>query len=130
MFKISGQLGTKTERWKTPFPLLKTDPNLSNSIVKVKAVSTGAVHTTILTETGVWTFGSNDEFQLGRDGPNNTPALVVFPEEFERSKDTVVSVCCGAHHTLVSTEKGFIYSWGWVNIFIFLKKIFIVFIYF
>ena len=116
MFKISGQLGIKTERWKTPFPLLKTDPLLAKSIVKVKAVSTGAVHTAILTETGVvWTFGSNDEFQLGREGPNNTPAVVVFPEEFEKSNDTVATVCCGAHHTLVSTQKGLIYSWGWVK---------------
>ena len=64
MFKTSGQLGNKNDKWKTPFSVLKTNLVFSKTVDKVKSVCTGAVHTVILTSSGVWTMGSNEEGQV------------------------------------------------------------------
>ena len=113
MFKTSGQLGSKTDKWKTPF-VLKPNKAFEKLAKNVLSVSCGATHTVIVTSVGLWTMGANEEGQLGREGPPFEPLPVSF-EELEKMKDKIVAASCGAHHTIAITSKGFVFGFGWVN---------------
>ncbi|XP_014665910.1 PREDICTED: uncharacterized protein LOC106807909 [Priapulus caudatus] len=76
----------------------------------VIAVSCGNAHTVALTNTGVYTWGSDTYGQLGL-GMNETggpPRIVQALAHVQ-----CVSVVCGQYHTLALTSTGRVYSWGW-----------------
>lgn len=75
--------------------------------IKVVAIAACGDHTSALSEDGkVYTWGSNDESALGRDGPENIPGEVVLPEKID-------GICCGNSHSIAySTETSHVYFWG------------------
>ncbi|KAL4216374.1 hypothetical protein ACF0H5_024101 [Mactra antiquata] len=77
---------------------------------RVIDISMGRHHTAIIVEPGhVYTFGRNNEGQLGIEGTKsvNAPVLVKTMEE-----KNVVRVQCGEHYTVASTDQNEIYYWG------------------
>jgi alpha-tubulin suppressor-like RCC1 family protein len=59
-----------------------------------------------LTEEGeVWTWGANDLWELGRDGPVEEPGKVSLPVP-------IVDFCCGYQHVLVLSKNGEVFAWG------------------
>ena len=79
--------------------------------LKVKAVSCGYSHTAIITEDGnLYSFGSNDYGQLGLGDNTNRdrPILVTVPDGLK-----VKVVSCGGNYTMIITEDGNLYSFGY-----------------
>lgn len=61
---------------------------------------------------GIYSWGLNDEGQLGSTQPENQwwhPKLVPI----EKISIKVVQVACGAHHSGAVTDSGWVYTWGW-----------------
>jgi hypothetical protein len=78
---------------------------------RVVACSCGDTHTLCVTSDGLlYSFGRNSNGQLGngRTDDNTTPAVV---EALQGQK--VIAVSCGAEHSVVATETGQVYAWGW-----------------
>lgn len=79
--------------------------------MRITACSCGDTHSVCLAEDGsLWAFGRNANGQLGLEGmeDRSTPCRV------EAMKDHhVVSISCGAEHTVASTQAGEVYAWGW-----------------
>nr|XP_006818715.1 PREDICTED: probable E3 ubiquitin-protein ligase HERC4-like [Saccoglossus kowalevskii] len=70
-------------------------------------IGCGLHHTVFVLEDGtIWTCGSNDEAQLGRDSPIELGQ--VFALELHR----IIGVSCGDFHTLVINDKYSVFSWG------------------
>lgn len=76
----------------------------------VKSVSSGGSHSVALKSDGtVWTWGGNDDGQLGigaMGGSDRTSPVEVTGLE------KVVAVATGMYHTLALTDNGFIWAWG------------------
>nr|XP_047122358.1 uncharacterized protein LOC101237479 isoform X1 [Hydra vulgaris] len=84
--------------------------NLHNQGIQVVSVACGEFHTIALCEEGVYSWGSNEYGQLGV-GDTRTryrPVLITHI-----SSKQIVSVVCGAYHTLAITSDYKVYSWGW-----------------
>lgn len=98
-------------------PLLtqSSPPRLVQTLndVKVKAlsVSCGRKHTLVLTDYGVYSFGSNAYGQLGL-GPfvheSPYPQLITT---FNNKK--IIDVCAGQYHSMALTVNGQVFTWGW-----------------
>lgn len=101
-----GQLGDGTTGTKT-IPTLITIPGET-----IKTVALGKSHSAVVTESGkLYTFGFNNHGQLG-DGTEvdkKTPILITIPGE------TIKDVACGNMHTVVITESGKLYTFGYNN---------------
>ena len=105
----SGQLGIMTNEED---PLLESKiPRkvrffcaLEREIVKIEC---GGMHTLALSKMGaVFSWGCNDSGALGREGNENTPALVLldFP---------MGDICCGDSHSVAyNVKSGAVYMWG------------------
>jgi E3 ubiquitin-protein ligase HERC4 len=77
----------------------------------VESLAAGGRHSVVVTSLGrVLTFGSNENGQLGHGdfGPD-----IFFPTELQAVTSAGVTKCAaGAHHTLLSTAGGSIFSFG------------------
>lgn len=74
-------------------------------------VACGAHHTTAISRKGElysWGLGSNGELGLGRWGPIE----LSLPRQCSSSSVRIVSVACGANHTLAIAEIGTLWSCG------------------
>lgn len=74
-------------------------------------VASGAHHTTAISRKGElysWGLGSNGELGLGRWGPIE----LTLPRQCSNPHIRVVSVACGANHTLAIAEQGSLWSCG------------------
>lgn len=81
----------------------------------VVAVSCGEHHTLAVTEWGdVCSFGRGKEGQLGNGEASRNG--VDLPCKVEAlANETVVSVACGAYHSLAVTSSGRLYEWGLIH---------------
>ncbi|KAL6072643.1 RCC1 and BTB domain-containing protein 1 [Balamuthia mandrillaris] len=105
-FQVSGQLGLGNPT------LLKRGPSWVTGIegVPIQA-SCGTAHTACLTSLGVYTWGCNDEGQLGytpKADQSLRPRLIVFP-----SQSQICQISCGAHHTAAVSRDGNLFCWGY-----------------
>ncbi|XP_021888390.1 ultraviolet-B receptor UVR8-like isoform X3 [Carica papaya] len=90
-------------------------PTVVSSLLgtQVQSVAAGLWHTVcISTEGRVYAFGGNQFGQLGTgtDHAETSPKLLDAPS-LDNKHAIVVS--CGARHTIILTEDGQVYSWGW-----------------
>ena len=99
-----GQLGNGTE----------TDRDQANSPAKIKEgtkfkeISAGRTHSLALDEEGnIWSWGSNDDGQLGNgtDTASNTPVKILEGTKFKK-------VSSGDRSSIAIDEEGSIWSWG------------------
>ncbi|GAB4814257.1 hypothetical protein N2152v2_001303 [Parachlorella kessleri] len=77
----------------------------------VAAAACGDTHTLVLSEAGeVWAFGRNQNGQLGTGSDVDS----VLPQKVAALEGKrVVSVACGAEHSVCCTDQGEVYAWGW-----------------
>ncbi|GLV44383.1 claret [Carabus blaptoides fortunei] len=84
---------------------------LNSYQVEVISVACGKSHTIVLTNFGVYSWGSNCYGQLGL-GPvvyqASYPSLVP-----SLSSEIIIDVSAGQYHSLALTNDGRVYSWGW-----------------
>eukprot|EP00884_Botryococcus_braunii_P023427 jgi/Botrbrau1/9769/Bobra.85_1s0017.2 len=79
----------------------------------VCGVAAGLAHSAVCTESGaVYCWGWNSEGQLGL-GHKQSSCLPQLVEEALLDQEHIVKVCCGARHTLVLTQSGKAFAWGW-----------------
>lgn len=78
--------------------------------VKVSSVACGALHTIVLTDCGVFSWGSSRFGQLGI-GNIQRSCHPVFIETL--AKEEIVSVACGQYHSLALSKDGRVFTWGW-----------------
>ena len=79
--------------------------------ISVKSVSCGAQHTIVLTDFGVYSFGSSHYGQLGLGKDvqlSRNPTII----NNLVNKD-IVRVECGQYHSLAISASGQLYTWGW-----------------
>src|SRR5580704_2063734 len=76
---------------------------------QINSFSSLALHSFIITEDGLYSFGYNDcgQLGLGNDTNQNIPHKIT-----QFNSNTIVSIACGAHHSLVLTKDG-LYSFGY-----------------
>lgn len=70
-------------------------------------------HVLVLTEEGeVFSWGHNSYMQLGNGG--STPGLspMLLSRNLNRK---IIEIACGSHHSMVLTDEGEVYSWGYNN---------------
>ena len=104
-YNLVGQLGLGGESNRVVATVVSVPDDL-----KVKAVSCGADHTAIITEDGnLHSFGINDfgQLGLGDEDVRDIPTLVTIPGDLK-----VKAVSCGGVHTVIITEDGNLYSFG------------------
>lgn len=83
----------------------------SLSSLSVSSVACGDTHTLVVTQMGgLYSFGRNQNGQLGL-GTRDDALAPQHVEALQGHK--VVSVSCGAEHSLAATDKGEVYAWGW-----------------
>eukprot|EP00210_Caulerpa_lentillifera_P008643 g8243.t1 len=81
---------------------------------KVKSVACGSEHTVAVTETEVYTWGSNEFGQLALE--DSTLLQSNVPRSIGILRDKMVTqVVCGKSHTLAVTSQSHVYSWGGNN---------------
>lgn len=88
--------------------------------VRVVAVACGMYHMAARDDQGqVWTWGSGSYGQLGLgEGVESSavPAVVPIPEmDGEKEVGRCAGISCGASHTVVYTDQGYAYSWGYAG---------------
>ena len=110
----SGVLGNgTTEDSVTPQPV--TMPVANQAAVRFSSVCAGYDHVIALATDGtVWTWGSDENGQLGNRTEANTPQSVTNPKQVggELEGKTVVSVAAGKAFSLALTSEGKVYAWG------------------
>eukprot|EP01087_Luapelamoeba_hula_P003141 TRINITY_DN1295_c0_g2_i11.p1 TRINITY_DN1295_c0_g2~~TRINITY_DN1295_c0_g2_i11.p1 ORF type:complete len:1352 (+),score=256.35 TRINITY_DN1295_c0_g2_i11:242-4057(+) len=101
---LNGRLGHgDTKNVLVPTPIDFVTPNLD--IVNVEC---GGMHTLLLSKNGqVYSFGSNNGGQLGRQQDPLKPGLMQSAAEFK-----TVQVACGGQHSLLLTDSGEVHSFG------------------
>ncbi|KAJ8683487.1 hypothetical protein QAD02_019279 [Eretmocerus hayati] len=88
---------------------------LETRTTKVLGLAAGRAHLLILTEEGLYTLGNNGYGQCGRPIIDNEDYLrsraVSFRPDVKGSK--IVAVTAGQDHSMLLTEKGEVYTFGW-----------------
>ena len=104
-----GQLGSTPSSYAVAPPVVVPMPNISG--VWPKAVAAGCKYSLVLLTNGtVYSFGKNDEGQLGL-GPSNTPPMVVTPTLIP-GLTNVVAIAAGGAHSLFLLADGTVYACG------------------
>lgn len=98
---LLSQLGTGEEPGSSSKPLELA----LFSEMKVDKVYCGSLHTLILSEGIIYSFGCNDEFALGRDGDENIPLRIEMPEP-------VIHIGAGQSSSFCIGKSGKLYGWG------------------
>lgn len=77
----------------------------------VRSVACGDTHTLVVTGDGeLYSFGRNQNGQLGLESRDDALA----PQRVKALQDQeVISISCGAEHSLAATATGEVYAWGW-----------------
>eukprot|EP00210_Caulerpa_lentillifera_P001329 g1279.t1 len=78
---------------------------------QVKNVACGCEHTVAVTETDVYTWGSNASGQLGHDDHSISHSSIPRPIGTFHDK-MVTQVVCGRSHTLAVTAQSQVFAWG------------------
>jgi len=79
-----------------------------NTTSRISLVAAGGRHSMMLTDTGeVFTCGSNDFGQLGREGSQTRQEQVTGLSQY-----TVTTAAAGANHCLAVDQWGSVFSWG------------------
>lgn len=107
-----GQLGHGFSAGKQLPDVLRPKYIDSLSTVRCICVSAGELHSAAVTDDGelyVWGDGFCGQLGLADKRPQLTPQLV---EKGGLEDEIVLSVSCGARHTLVCTEEGEVFSFG------------------
>lgn len=101
----SGQLGQgDTNDVNTPVRITN-----KNDFIKVDA---GDSFVVAIAEDGVYTFGSNEDGQLGRETKEDNAEPKKLNIEFEEPYEKIVDVSASTNYCLALTNKGNVYSWG------------------
>ena len=108
--RISGQLGHSTDVICPP-AVMEMDWG------KVLDVGCGVAHTIVLTEKGVYSFGSDTHSQSGRPGSTAEELLhptTISPLAFASGMkvESITQISCGANHTVAIGREGSAYAWG------------------
>eukprot|EP00939_MAST-03C_sp_MAST-3C-sp1_P000039 g39.t1 len=103
-----GQLGTGTRSELTPCKIRRLDH------VKITEVACGRMMTIAIANAGpsyaLYSWGCNDDGSTG----HGMGIVNEYPKEIKTLTGiSIRSISCGSRHTLVATEKGEMYSWGW-----------------
>ncbi|XP_054162770.1 uncharacterized protein LOC128960654 [Oppia nitens] len=79
--------------------------------ISVKSISCGSQHTLVLTDFGVYSFGSSRFGQLGvgNDVVFSRNPLIID----ELVNKDIVKIECGQYHSLAITSNGKLWAWGW-----------------
>ncbi|CAG8547941.1 2955_t:CDS:2 [Ambispora leptoticha] len=87
------------------------------SLLEIADIACGVNHAALLTTDGhVYTWGSSEQFQLGRRGSPRHKSLTLVPEIVNQLKKLrIVKIGCGNFHTLAADDEGHIYAWGLNN---------------
>ncbi len=102
-----GLLGIGSQDESYPKPIL--NQYLNNEFVI--DISCGAVHSLVLTNCGeVYVWGYNYWGQIG-NGCNDNQLIPIKVKSFNNER--VVMISCGYYHSMVLTECGHVYSWGY-----------------
>ncbi|MGE5328107.1 MAG: Calx-beta domain-containing protein [Deltaproteobacteria bacterium] len=100
------------------------DPNNANSAIPVqvgglydvKAIAAGYNYTVALKSDGtVWTWGLNDNMQLGRGANNTTPSKTPVMVPKSASVDgfnNIKAIASGDYHVIALKEDGTVWTWG------------------
>ncbi|CAG2106785.1 unnamed protein product [Medioppia subpectinata] len=82
--------------------------------ISVKSVSCGAQHSLVLTDFGVYAFGSSrfGQLGLGSDVVMSRNPIIIS----ELVDKDIVCVDCGQYHSLAISNSGVLWTWGW-NVF-------------
>lgn len=81
---------------------------------KVIDIAAGAgPHVLVLTQEGeVYSWGHNSYMQLGNGGSSPGLTPTILSRNLNRK---VVAISCGSHHSMVLTDDGEVYAWGYNN---------------
>jgi alpha-tubulin suppressor-like RCC1 family protein len=103
-----GLLGNGSKDWS--YHKLKLNQYLNNEFVI--DISCGAGHSLVLTNCGeVYAWGANGSGQIG-NGCNDEYQLILMKVKCFNN-ERVVMISCGYWHSMVLTECGHVYSWGY-----------------
>lgn len=79
--------------------------------MEITQVACGDTHTIALSSNGkLYAFGRNQNGQLGLGSSTDSLSPTVV-ESLQHQR--VISVACGAEHTLAATDTGELFAWGW-----------------
>ena len=108
-----GQLGTgQCEHRRLPAPVPGLGEKLGKE-VRLVMVAAGGNHSAAVTSEGdLLTWGSGGFGQLGRGNEETRPAVAKLPRVF-LAEAAVTMVSCGGRHTVVVTELGAVFSFGY-----------------
>eukprot|EP00891_Asterochloris_glomerata_P007758 jgi/Astpho2/7758/Aster-07597 len=88
--------------------------------IEIVEVACGDTHTVAISAEGrLYSFGRNQNGQLGLGtshdalSPSLIEALKGSVVDFAVQDQRVISVACGAEHSVASVESGEVYAWGW-----------------
>ncbi|MEJ5165565.1 MAG: hypothetical protein WHV67_00880 [Thermoanaerobaculia bacterium] len=102
-YNAFGQLGIGKTKDELLYSLVPVQVQIEN----VKQISAGSEFGVALKEDGsVWTWGSNDENQLGDGSKNNSNVPIKIMENVKK-------IAAGNFHCLVIKEDGSVWQWGW-----------------
>jgi alpha-tubulin suppressor-like RCC1 family protein len=110
------QLGNVNIDQSSFLPVYVNGPDDEAYLTNVIAVAAGKYHSVALCSNGtVWTWGDNNEGQLGNNAPLNQyqsrPAQVVNSAGTGFLSE-IVAISAGAYHTLALTKSGIVMAWG------------------
>jgi alpha-tubulin suppressor-like RCC1 family protein len=92
-------------------PTMLTRTALANS--PAVCVAAGKFHSAAVTSDGsVWLWGWGEWGQLGAGDTHNRPTPARLKPEVAFGDSRVMTVSCGAFHSLAATEEGAAYTWG------------------
>ena len=82
---------------------------------KIVQIAAGGHHSLSLDDAGhVWSWGLNDEGQLGIESTNNESTPVQVKDSSGYSiLENIIYIAAGAKHSLAVTEDGNVWAWGW-----------------
>jgi TPR repeat protein len=115
----SGQLGDSTLvgvglTSHVAFPMEITSKFNLSSNDKIVSLSLGSDHSSAISSTGrVFTWGANDEGQLGDNSTTNKSIPTEITSKFNlSSNDKIVSLSLGGSHTSAISSTGRVFTWG------------------
>lgn len=100
-------INSNNERIESP---VKVDILSNKGISKI---AYGLRHVIALTESGdVYSWGNNERGQIG-NGLQKCQSVSPYIISFKSNNRRIVDVCCGRYHSLMLTDFGQVYSWGY-----------------
>ncbi|XP_046909415.2 uncharacterized protein LOC124490891 [Dermatophagoides farinae] len=110
---------------RIPPPSIKTNrllkPQLNrffSTIINdpIRSISIGYQHMMILTDNGIYGLGSSAFGQLGLGSEvlqTRYPTLLDFGHDIQDERKKIWKIVCGSYHTLLLSNDGHLYSFGW-----------------